>query len=949
VVAANLLAWSFGMRFTQFSIGLIIAPFACLCAQLAAAAVTVQNANFGEGAAVQPTTEIRLQVDRLPTAEEGRIAIFIGRTDVTSQFRIDGTQLIYQPMAFLLPVGESQVTVYLVKGNEWREIAQLPLHVSRQTPTSDPVTQAPASVKPEVPAQSQPEVPEASPEPSTEAPPGQAETSASALMQPEAETSGVEIREQFGEQQSPEQSPAETEQSPEQATPEQSEKLPEQSPEHPSEQSTEDNAQPQAETTSPEAPEAEAPEAETSTDTTGFSFSLKPRVNTTIKSQFRENRSQDAGESERPTFTDATVESGFESELKWGQFTLQSRASFLGVTFQPEALRFGELQETAPKFDLSEYQIDAIWGPVQFSMGHLCYGNHPFLLDNFCSRGLTLKAQINDRIDVSVNSMSANSIVGFSNFSGLNDFDNNLTSATLGVQLVKNNASGIRFEATLLNGERKPVGDFNEGEVVDAEKSRGFGLRLFGSDNSGRLRFDAGFARSRFTNPPDRQLIEGDDPTDDLIDDGGDGDDSDDSDDETPDDSEPIEEEPVDNEPIDEPIDEPVDEPVDDPGAEPINEPIEDTPIPDDPINAEPVGNPDVVDEPIEEPDEEIPNEGDPFEEQPTGRELEVIPVEPVTRNALYAEVSYDVLREVSLGENHTASLTINARHERVDPQFQTLGASVTADQLRNLIGLNASIAGASIQFQQEWSEDNLANVPTILKTKTRNTTLNVNVPLQTVLGSQSQFLPTLSYSYQRVRQFGANFPIPDLSGFDETEIPDQLNTQHQVGLEWAFDNLSLSYQFSKSFQDNRQPSRENADFRNATNQLSLSWQVSSRFQLSVGYGWTSAESIEEGITRFSASPTIGFSWEFLKGVTLAMNFNRSDNFDSLENSFSRGDSLEAVLTWNFAVTAGSGFQIPGSAFIRYSRQANRNRDNVFSLSTDSTIEIINAGLSFSF
>jgi hypothetical protein len=668
---------------------------------------------------------------------------------------------------------------------------------------------------------------------------------------------------------------------------------------------------------------------------------------------------------ERPTFTDATTESGFESELKWGEFTLQSRASFLGVTFQPEALRFGELQEAAPQFDLSEYQMDAIWGPLQFSMGHQCYGNHPFLLDNFCSRGMTLKAKLSDRIDVSVNSMSATSIVGFSNFSGLNDFNNNITAATLGIQAVKNNFGGIRLEATMMSGERKPIGDFNEGEVIDAEKSRGFGFRLFGSDNSGRLRFDVGYARSRFTNPPDPQLTGGEEIEEPPIDEGVDEDPII----EVPDEENPVNEEPINEIPDEEPSSE-----------EPINEePVSEEPINEEPINEEPVSenqideveqNPgneiengnDPTDEIVDEPITEIPDEENPIDEdggeEPTDEvpdngenegELQVVPVEPVIREAIYAEVSYDLLRDVKIGSNHTLSFTLNVRHERIEPQFQTLGASVTADKLRNLVGFNATIAGATVQFQHEWFEDNLANVPTVLKTKTRNTALNVNIPLQTVLESKSQFLPTLNYSYQRVHQFGANFPIPELSGFDETEIPDQLNVQHQLGAQWSFDNLSLNYQFSSSSQDNRQPSRENADFHNLTHQISLSWQLSPRFQLSVGYNWSNAKSIEEGITRFSASPTIGFSWEFLKGATLAVNFSRNDNFDSLNQSFTRGDGLEAVLTWNFNINTGAGLQLPVSAFLRYSRQSTITRDNVFDLSNDSTIEIINGGLSFSF
>ncbi|MBC7999355.1 MAG: hypothetical protein IAF58_15500, partial [Leptolyngbya sp.] len=509
--------------------------------------------------------------------------------------------------------------------------------------------------------------------------------------------------------------------------------------------------------------------------------------------------------------------------------------------------------------------------------------------------------------------------------------NNNVIAATLGYQLVKNDFGGIRLEATMMDGKRPAVSDFNEGQVVDAEKSRGFGFRLFGTDNSGRLRVDFGYARSTFTNPPDRQLVDASAGA------------------EAPLAEEFVEEPPLIEAPIVEaPLVDPLDPPIIDP-------PITETPIIDPPIIDPPIIDPPITETPIaEDPLVEAPLAETPIPEELTdvvdgSQEIVVVPVKPVTKTAFYADLSYDLLKDVNLGGNRILSLTVNARHERIDPQFQSLGALITADQLRTQIGLNASISGAAIQFQQEWSEDNLANVLTVLKTKTRNTSLNVTVPLQEIVGSTSRFLPTLTYSYQRVQQFGANVPIPELSGFDATEIPNQINQQHQAGIQWTFDELSFGYQFSSAFQDNRQLSREKADFFNLNHQLSLSWQPTSRFQLTLGYNFASAESKEDGITRFNSSPTIGVSWEVFKDVTLAMNYNTTSDRDSLNQSVSQATGLEAILTWRFNISNGAGSAIPGSAFIRYSRQSNLNRNNVFGLSTDSTIQVINAGLSLSF
>lgn len=481
---------------TQIAISLILAPLACLYAQIAVGQVKIQQSSFDESAAVQPTSEIRLKLDRLPTPEEGNLAIFIGRTDITSQFRLVGTEFIYQPTIFPLPSGETKVIVYVVKGNDWKEIAQLPLKVAnqQQAENSNPSTiqsiqeqassETPEAKSPSLKQKPAEKQPDDLPKPSETLNPSK----------PELEKPGTEVT----SQPQPEQ--------PTQAQPQKSTQPEIQSKPSTSAADLSNSFQPQR--SQSRATQLEPLQAKPAAPS-DFTSTFKPRFNINVKSQFLEQSIGDAQPSERPTFTDATAETGFESEITSGTFTLQTKFSMLGATFQPEALRFGELGERAPNFDLTEYQLDAKWGPVQFTMGHLCYGNHPFLLSNVCSRGMTLKVNFTDRIDLSVNSMSANSIVGFDNMSGLDQLSqNNITAATLGFQLIKNDFGGIRLEATVMDGKRPAVSNFNEGQVVDAEKSRGFGVRLFGTDNSGRLRIDVGYARSTFTNPPDRQLVD---------------------------------------------------------------------------------------------------------------------------------------------------------------------------------------------------------------------------------------------------------------------------------------------------------------------------------------------------------------------------------------------------------------------------------------------------------
>ncbi len=682
--------------------------------------------------ALRPTDEIRVKLDRLPTPDQGKLAVFVGAIDVTSQIKLVDNEVVYNPGNNPIALGDTDVVVYLVKNaTDWQELTKLPIRISKSIDTA----QTP-------PTPNQPPAPQSAPT----------------------------------------------------ATPSQS----------------------------------------------AGDLKITPTLNLNLKSQFSERRTPDAGVAARPTFTDLAFQGGFSTEFASGTLSQKSNFNFLGSTFKAEAIRFGQLGELAPSVDLNEYLIDTTWGPVQFLMGHTCHGNHPFLLNNVCSRGIALKSKLTDRLSLDLSSLRSESIVGFDNIFGIEEEDNNTNAITLGYQIIKTEAGGgLRFETSLMDGSKLAQGDFNEGEIVDAERSKGLGFRITGNDNGSRLKFDAGYARSTFTNPSelDPELTEG----------------------------------------------------------------------------------------------------------------LDVVEVEPVTKDAYYLEASYDLFKDVSIGQDRTFSLALNGRYERVNPQFQVLGAGITADRLQALYGMTINLAGAGLQIQHTENEDNLAAIPTILKTRNRLTSLNLNLPLQTIFKSNSVFLPTVTYAYQLNRQFGVNLPIPELSDFDDpSKIPNQVTTNHQIGASWTIDTLNFAYQHTNTFQDNRQIGREQSDTLNISNQITTSWQASPRFQLSLGLNLTDATNFETNITQSTIAPTLGVSWELFPELIWTFNINRSDNKDSLNNNFNRSDNLETILTKRFKILA-SQKELPGTVFLRYSLQSTRNQDRVFNLNTDATIHVINGGLSLSF
>jgi hypothetical protein len=589
-------------------------------------------------------------------------------------------------------------------------------------------------------------------------------------------------------------------------------------------------------------PPTEKPPASSTPETTPpvakSNFTVIPKYSINLKSQLLENRSPDAGASQRPTFVTGDFTGGLSSEYKIDKATLKGKFTIVGTTFQPESLRFGEIQGRASQIDLSEYAVEFSDENNQFAIGNLCFGNHPFLLNNLCTRGLSAKVKLNQFSDLSVARLSSTSIVGFENIFGLERNENTLEGAILGLQLARNQNAGVRLETTWMTGSRAPVANFNVGEIVDAEKSSGVGVRLTGGDDTGRIKADAGFANSTFTSLPanDPELSQG----------------------------------------------------------------------------------------------------------------LNDVPLEPANKNAWYAEASYDLLKDIKLDRDRTLSASINFRTERIDPQFGTLGTSLQADKLETQYSLNMNIAGATAQFQQNFSNNNIANVPTLLKTNNRNTNINLTFPLQTFLQDKNQLLPTVTYGIQHTNQSGSVTSAVGGGFNNPAQIPNQFNTTHQVGLDWTVGTVNFNYKYANAVQDNRQVGQENADTRNITHQVSTSWQASPQLRLNLGYNFINAANFGQQITKFTNSPTLGVSWEFVPGTLAAFNYNRSDDSDSLGQAFNRGESLELLLTWNFKLNS-LGQEIPGSTFIRYGKQSTINQNRQNNVNTNASIDTISAGLSLSF
>src|SRR5690606_26917328 len=156
-----------------------------------------------------------------------------------------------------------------------------------------------------------------------------------------------------------------------------------------------------------------------------------------------------------------------------------------------------ELAERAPRIDLSSYLIEFGKGRFKVNLGHISFGSNRHLINSFSSRGIRATIPLGKENEIILAAANGTSVVGFDNFIGITRRKHSVLSAAFAREFIKERPGGLRFEFSVLRGSLLPLTNFNQGEINDAEKSLGFGFKVTGSDKRQRLRYEAGFTRSR--------------------------------------------------------------------------------------------------------------------------------------------------------------------------------------------------------------------------------------------------------------------------------------------------------------------------------------------------------------------------------------------------------------------------------------------------------------------
>jgi hypothetical protein len=441
--------------------------------------------SFAEGQSVSSTESIELRFNRSLEKSEGRLAVLIGPLDLTSLFNQAGGKLTYNAKVLALPLGESELTVYLISSaGEWKEIARFPIKISNEKPSNQDNQEQTPKIDSQKSQEQKSQAPEKTPEQEAKKDPETKPEEAVASARP---NEGATPDKPNAEEAKAGEKPQSTDQ------PVSADKT----------EKSDAAAQPPADGSAQE-------QSKPPVKRFGFEkLDFIPSITLTIKSQPAQSNFPAANRPERPTFTDANITSSFKTELARGRFSSQTQFDFAGSSFQKEALRFGELGNEALNVDLASYLTQYQIGKAKYLIGHTSYGASRHLINSFSTRGMTLAVPLSPQFDVSLAAMNGSSVVGFNNFFGLANRRHQVIAGTLGVEFMPKRPGGFRLETAVMEGWLLPVSGFNQGVVNDAERSKGFGFRVVASDPSQRFRFEGGFTRSEFVNPSDAALNQG--------------------------------------------------------------------------------------------------------------------------------------------------------------------------------------------------------------------------------------------------------------------------------------------------------------------------------------------------------------------------------------------------------------------------------------------------------
>jgi hypothetical protein len=326
-----------------------------------------------------------------------------------------------------------------------------------------------------------------------------------------------------------------------------------------------------------------------------------------------------------------------------------------------------------------------------------------------------------------------------------------------------------------------------------------------------------------------------------------------------------------------------------------------------------------------------------------------LVSVRPETKSARFADLNVAVLRDVHLSPTVGVSLGAAYRHERVDPLYRSIAAAVQANVLQNVLEISGGVGPLAFQASHARSEDNLDDLPSVLKTFTRVSSINASLPAGSLFNASkpSPLFPQLTWAYAVTHQFADGVPVN--ADFTETHAPDQVSATNSIDAQWALGKWKAGYRYNTSSQDNRQIGRENSDLDNLAHNIAISVSPGTWIDVSGTYAFERANNQE--VSQRNATRRAGASLDLkpLRDLALTGVVSRTWTDDEPRTAETVSNDLSLELSQSLKLIRGRGERPAARLFMRYQRQANTNIPFLDTIRGDATSRqtwALNSGVS---
>ena len=317
-------------------------------------------------------------------------------------------------------------------------------------------------------------------------------------------------------------------------------------------------------------------------------------------------------------------------------------------------------------------------------------------------------------------------------------------------------------------------------------------------------------------------------------------------------------------------------------------------------------------------------------------------------RDAAYVDLTFALLQNARFVGKQQANLSLSANYERIEPQFRSVAASLQPDLQRAGLSLNGSAGPLYLQLSHARTEDNLEGIRSLLKTKTRESSANLELALAPLFGVSrlARWIPALTATAVHVHQFGAY--VPEDGGFSASHVPDQISVAGQGAIEWRLDKMRFGYRSSLSRQDNRQPGRENADLRGDAGTVFFGFTPSERLDVSLESSLEHQRNLEMNQRDRMRRSGVTLSWRIWRDVALSGSYSWLFGRDTAWTNERSSTEGFVDLSSGFSLWRTSAQQSRSRIFLRFNTRDASTFDRIFDARSASEGWSINSGVSMS-